>query len=153
MRGIGGPLLCIGDLLGDVGESDTSDSRHDQTLKSPPSHSSSHPDLHFQPSDLSKVFQENYDRLNKALSGTDHSWTSLTLKVMRPAAVIELGSWNFNMSFDLCLERLGQRFRAISEADDFSEFQSLCCVGPSVSFRFDVIHLASLMTFVDIWKY
>uniref|UniRef100_A0A7C8ZWI4 Uncharacterized protein n=1 Tax=Opuntia streptacantha TaxID=393608 RepID=A0A7C8ZWI4_OPUST len=81
MRGIGGPLLCIGDLLGDVGEPDTSDNRHNQTLKSPPTSSSSHPDLHFQPSDLSKLFQENYDQLNKALSGTDHSWTSLTLKL------------------------------------------------------------------------
>ncbi|KAL9229124.1 hypothetical protein vseg_004627 [Gypsophila vaccaria] len=80
MKGIGGPLLSIGDLLSDLNESNTS-------LHSPNSPSLSHQlshlnlNLNLQPSDLSKLFQENYDQLNQALSGTDHSWTSLTLKL------------------------------------------------------------------------
>ncbi|CAI8585460.1 unnamed protein product [Vicia faba] len=85
MRGIGGPLLCIGDLLSDVGEENeqggtTSSSYH------PSSGSSSLSDLNNnnnQPlPDLTKLFQENYDHLNEALNSTDdHSWTSLTLKL------------------------------------------------------------------------
>ncbi|CAO2826322.1 unnamed protein product [Amaranthus hypochondriacus] len=82
MRGVGGPLLCIGDLLSDVGDAEPQPQI--QTPHSPSSLSSSRLNdlqLHFQPSRLSQLFQENYDELNKALSGTDHSWTSLTLKL------------------------------------------------------------------------
>ncbi|CAL5189292.1 unnamed protein product [Lathyrus oleraceus] len=83
MRGIGGPLLCIGDLLSDVGEENedggtTSSSYH------PSSNPSSLSDLNNnnQPlPDLTKLFQENYYHLNEALNATDHSWTSLTLKL------------------------------------------------------------------------
>lgn len=118
MRGIGGPLLCIGDLLGDVGESDTSDSRHDQTLKSPPSPSSSHPDhLHFQPSDLSKLFQENYDQLNKALSGTDHSWTSLTLKLCTALDTAKKLIESTNSNVMVLSERVGELEKVIKMED------------------------------------
>ncbi|KAL8159246.1 hypothetical protein V2J09_000783 [Rumex salicifolius] len=96
MRGIGGPLLCIGDLLSDVGEPDDDIAvpglghhlrRGDRSPLSPapssPSSSSSRLnfDLDFQPTDLNKLFQENYNQLTRALDGTDHSWTSLTLKL------------------------------------------------------------------------
>ncbi|KAK7284847.1 hypothetical protein RJT34_19600 [Clitoria ternatea] len=72
MRGIGGPLLCIGDLLNDVGE-------EGQTSPAPPPPPSLLNDAPLP--DLTKLFQDNYDHLNSALSGTDHSWTSLTLKL------------------------------------------------------------------------
>ncbi|KAH7861111.1 hypothetical protein Vadar_021739 [Vaccinium darrowii] len=93
MRGIGGPLLCIGDLLSDVGECDGGDSYNHLMVDSPPSpsppssstpsSSSSFPNLNLslQPADLTKLFQEKYDHLNKALAGSDHSWTTLTLEL------------------------------------------------------------------------
>ncbi|KAM7511049.1 hypothetical protein LguiB_009924 [Lonicera macranthoides] len=81
MRGAGGPLLCIGDLLSDVGEEDGAASNPQSPFS--PSSSTSLPDSHLnlQPDHLIKLFQENYDHLNEALTGTDHSWTALTLKL------------------------------------------------------------------------
>ncbi|XP_058775243.1 uncharacterized protein LOC131649498 [Vicia villosa] len=81
MRGIGGPLLCIGDLLSDVGEENEEGGTSSSSI-----HPSSLSDLNNnnnQPlPDLTKLFQENYDHLNEALNTTDdHSWTSLTLKL------------------------------------------------------------------------
>ncbi|MED6208222.1 hypothetical protein PIB30_043037 [Stylosanthes scabra] len=90
MRGIGGPLLCIGDLLSDVGEegdatvvaSPMAEYRHHDNLssRSPSSNCLSDLDGASHVPDLTKLFQENYDHLVSALAGTDHSWTSLTLK-------------------------------------------------------------------------
>ncbi|XVF36877.1 hypothetical protein REPUB_Repub19eG0096500 [Reevesia pubescens] len=86
MRGIGGPLLTIGDLLSDVGEESGAapdhHHHHDTSLPSPSS-SSSILDFNDAPQslDLTKLFQENYDKLNEALAGSDHSWTALTLKL------------------------------------------------------------------------
>ncbi|XP_057973445.1 uncharacterized protein LOC131161599 [Malania oleifera] len=81
MRGIGGPLLSIGDLLNDVGDG----SQETPLLSSPSSPQSSPSILNSSHSarklDLIQLFQENYDRLNEALAGTDHSWTALTLKL------------------------------------------------------------------------
>lgn len=54
MRGVGGPLLCIGDLLSDVGESDAGgDQLPSHPINTPP------PDFNssLQPSDLNKLFQ------------------------------------------------------------------------------------------------
>ncbi|KAM7253229.1 hypothetical protein ACFE04_025847 [Oxalis oulophora] len=73
--GVGGPLLCIGDLLSDVqGEDSINPPQqlhdHDETSISD-----------FKSSHLPKLFQETYNQLNEALAGTDHSWTSLTLKL------------------------------------------------------------------------
>ncbi|XP_021283822.1 uncharacterized protein LOC110416237 [Herrania umbratica] len=84
MRGVGGPLLTIGDLLSDVGDESGAAPdhlhHHDTTLPSP---SSSIFDANDVPQslDLIKLFQENYEKLNEALSGSDHSWTALTLKL------------------------------------------------------------------------
>lgn len=52
MRGVGGPLLCIGDLLNDVGEGD-SGVPHDHPTPSPYAAETSN----LQPSDLPKLFQ------------------------------------------------------------------------------------------------
>ncbi|KAG4958936.1 hypothetical protein JHK87_035569 [Glycine soja] len=75
-RGIRGPLLCIGDLLNDIGEEEEKGRGHSLLREASPSPSSS------LLNNLTKLFQEHYDHLNSTLSGTDHSWTSLTLKVM-----------------------------------------------------------------------
>ncbi|CAN8246904.1 unnamed protein product [Cochlearia groenlandica] len=78
MRGVGGPLLTIGDLLADLG---------DDTVESPENvsdHASSsklESDVISGPLDLTKLFQENYDKLNSVFGGSDHSWTSLTLEL------------------------------------------------------------------------
>ncbi|CAI9764039.1 unnamed protein product [Fraxinus pennsylvanica] len=76
MRGVGGPLLCIGDLLNDVGEGD-SGVPHDHPTPPPAAADTSN----LQPSDLPKLFQENFDQLKAAFDGEDHSWTALTLKL------------------------------------------------------------------------
>ncbi|CAN0892510.1 hypothetical protein LINGRAHAP2_LOCUS17576 [Linum grandiflorum] len=73
MKGVGGPLLNIGDLLSDLAEKD-------EAQQQQPSSSSSPTD--FPPSmDLLKLFQENYEELNEALEGSDPNWTALTLKL------------------------------------------------------------------------
>ncbi|XP_022753220.1 uncharacterized protein LOC111301659 [Durio zibethinus] len=87
MRGIGGPLLTIGDLLSDVGEEygAAPDHHHhdDATLPSLSSSSSSILDSNDAPQtlDLTRLFQVNYEKLSEALAGSDHSWTALTLKL------------------------------------------------------------------------
>lgn len=71
MRGVGGPLLCISDLLSDVGEENIAlleDPAPPQLSNLPPSH-------------LPSLFQENFNELRGALDGADHSWTALTLKL------------------------------------------------------------------------
>ncbi|KAI3951617.1 hypothetical protein MKX01_018733 [Papaver californicum] len=80
MRGVGGPLLCIGDLLSDVSEaSEIGD--HNGTSSSLSSTRSISTDSALPPSKLPQLFQENYSQLSEALAGTDHSWTALTLKL------------------------------------------------------------------------
>ncbi|XP_047937758.1 uncharacterized protein LOC125185286 isoform X1 [Salvia hispanica] len=75
MRGVGGPLLCISDLLSDVGE-ESSGGPHDHA--SPPDAA----DFSKLPaSEIPKLFQENFNELKGALEGDDHSWTALTLKL------------------------------------------------------------------------
>lgn len=82
MRGIGGPLLCIGDLLSDVGEESID---VDDGVGSSSSLSSTtfipNSNLGLQSSQLPQLFQETYDQLKEALGGSDHSWTALTLKL------------------------------------------------------------------------
>ncbi|CAH8272669.1 unnamed protein product [Arabidopsis lyrata] len=79
MRGVGGPLLSIGDLLADLGE-ETGDSPENNPNPDNSSKSDSN-DAISGPLDLTRLFQENYDKLNDAFAGSDHSWTSLTLEL------------------------------------------------------------------------
>ncbi|CAL9232001.1 unnamed protein product [Arabidopsis halleri] len=79
MRGVGGPLLSIGDLLADLGE-ETGDSPENNPNPEISSKSDSD-DAISGPLDLTRLFQENYDKLNDAFAGSDHSWTSLTLEL------------------------------------------------------------------------
>ncbi|KAK1263229.1 hypothetical protein QJS04_geneDACA018585 [Acorus gramineus] len=78
MRGVGGPLLCIADLLSDLSASTDGDVQ--TSLPSISVGSSSSPDL--KPSNLHQLFEETYNQLTESLSGTtDHSWALLTLKL------------------------------------------------------------------------
>ncbi|MQM07452.1 hypothetical protein Taro_040295 [Colocasia esculenta] len=95
MRGAGGPLLCIGDLLHDLADDDAGAADHQGSPSSvspsmlspsPPSSTAGGavprgdaPPL--RPSDLHDQFQETYTQLTESLMGTDHSWTALTLKL------------------------------------------------------------------------
>ncbi|KAL9396170.1 hypothetical protein Peur_010423 [Populus x canadensis] len=89
MKGVGGPLLCIGDLLSDLAEKEEEEEDVVSAAAaaaaadrwSPPSSVSDSKNNSLQSLDLTKLFQEEYDRLNQALDGTDHSWTALTLKL------------------------------------------------------------------------
>ncbi|KAI3787981.1 hypothetical protein L2E82_00527 [Cichorium intybus] len=82
--GVGGPLLCIGDLFSDVGEEDAATTT-DEIIHNSHRHCSVEDadivNQHIQPSDLTKLYQESYKCLNDALSGTSHSWTTHTLEL------------------------------------------------------------------------
>ncbi|GAB4844882.1 hypothetical protein Ancab_038274 [Ancistrocladus abbreviatus] len=118
MRGVGGPLLCIGDLLNDVGE--PGEHQQGQIPQSPSSSSSSlHPsfDTNLQPSDLTRLFQENYDELNKALTGADHSWTSLTIKLCTALDSANKLIKSTNTNVVMLSDKLGELERIIKKGD------------------------------------
>ncbi|XP_068642614.1 uncharacterized protein [Aristolochia californica] len=80
MRGVGGPLLCVGDLLADVGDANE---EHQPSFPPPPPSAVDHNEP-VSPSQLQHLFEKNYYELKKALTGmepSDHSWTALTLKL------------------------------------------------------------------------
>ncbi|XP_030928824.1 uncharacterized protein LOC115954950 [Quercus lobata] len=118
MRGIGGPLLCIGDLLSDLGESDdTATPHHHETpLSSSPSSISS-PTNTPQALDLTKFFQEDYDHLNEALSGTDHSWTALTLKLCSALETANELVLSTNSNARLLSEKVGELEKIVKKGD------------------------------------
>ncbi|XP_041013422.1 LOW QUALITY PROTEIN: uncharacterized protein LOC121256646 [Juglans microcarpa x Juglans regia] len=119
MRGIGGPLLCIGDLLRDLGDTDgAAPSRHPQTpLSSSPSSVSS-PMTPLNPSlDLTKLFQEEYNHLNEALSGTDHSWTALTLKFCSALETANKLVQSTNSNVSLLSEMVGELEKIVKRGD------------------------------------
>ncbi|KAJ1279644.1 hypothetical protein BS78_04G169900 [Paspalum vaginatum] len=78
MRGVGGPLLTIGDLLSDLavdGSEDPLAGVGDAPAPSSPSAGKA------DPSDLSGLFEEHYNNLMKALQENDPSWPLLMLKL------------------------------------------------------------------------
>ncbi|KAI3784275.1 hypothetical protein L1987_43371 [Smallanthus sonchifolius] len=83
--GLGGPLLCIGDLLNDVGEEDTTTANEvispSHRPNSSPIEAADLTNQQIHPSDLTKLYQESYKCLNDALDGTSHSWTAHTLEL------------------------------------------------------------------------
>ncbi|XP_059630775.1 uncharacterized protein LOC132273746 [Cornus florida] len=118
MRGVGGPLLCIGDLLSDVGERDGGDQPNVETSFSPSSSSAPiNSNLNLQPSDLTKLFQENYDQLNEALAGTDHSWTALMLKLCKALETAKKLVQSTNSHVGMLSEKVGELERIIKRAD------------------------------------
>jgi len=82
MRGVGGPLLTIGDLLSDLavdGGDDPLAAGGDASVPSSPSAAQQAGEA--DPSDLSRLFEEHYNNLMKALQENDPSWPSLMLKL------------------------------------------------------------------------
>ncbi|MCL7041792.1 hypothetical protein MKW94_028844 [Papaver nudicaule] len=102
MRGAGGPLLSIGDLLSDVSEEASEIGDHNETTSSLSSSTLSiSTDSVLPASKLPQLFQENYSQLSEALDGTDHSWTALTLKLCSALETADklVQSNNSNISF------------------------------------------------------
>ncbi|XP_021809311.1 uncharacterized protein LOC110752864 [Prunus avium] len=118
MRGVGGPLLCIGDLLSDVGESDASppppppppQQQHEPSSSSPISSST-------ESLDLTKLFQENYEQLNEALVGTDHSWAALTLKLCSALDTANKLVQSTNSNVMSLSEKVGELEGVVKRAD------------------------------------
>ncbi|GLJ53805.1 hypothetical protein SUGI_1148480 [Cryptomeria japonica] len=73
-RQLGGPLLCVGDLLSDLSLQDDDNNYNDSQQCSSSTFPQSQQTLH-------EIFENNYKDLNVALMNSDHSWTSLTQKV------------------------------------------------------------------------
>ncbi|XP_050364058.1 uncharacterized protein LOC126782787 [Argentina anserina] len=113
MKGVGGPLLCIGDLLSDVGESDASPPLQQHE----PSASSAAFSSPTQNPDLTKLFQENYEQLNEALAGTDHSWAGLTLKLCGALETANKLVQTTNSNVTMLSEKVGDLERVIKRAD------------------------------------
>ncbi|PRQ26508.1 hypothetical protein RchiOBHm_Chr6g0295401 [Rosa chinensis] len=113
MKGVGGPLLCIGDLLSDVGESDASapPQHHEPSASASISTSTS------QNPDLTNLFQENYEQLNEALAGTDHSWAALTLKLCGALETANKLVKTTNSNVTLLSEKVGDLEEVIKRAD------------------------------------
>ncbi|KAL5206956.1 hypothetical protein ABZP36_031391 [Zizania latifolia] len=78
MRGIGGPLLTIGDLLSDLAV-DGGEVGGEASVPSSPSEA--HQVEEADPSELNRIFGEHYDNLMKSLRENDPSWPSLMLKL------------------------------------------------------------------------
>ncbi|GFY85334.1 hypothetical protein Acr_04g0000720 [Actinidia rufa] len=143
MKGIGGPLLCIGDLLSDVGDGDGGDHHHSplspSSSSSTPSSSLPNSNPNLQPSDLAKLFRvplslslnheciqianvssvsnEKYDHLNEALAGTDHSWTALTLELCTALETANKLVQSTNSQVELLSEKVGELERVIKRGD------------------------------------
>ncbi|KAL5558374.1 hypothetical protein UlMin_034585 [Ulmus minor] len=118
MRGVGGPLLCIGDLLSDLGESDSNPSQPDLHTRSSSSASSvSGPIDASQNLDLTKIYQENYKNLNEALAGSDHSWTAQTLKLCSALETANKLVQSTNSNVRSLTEKVGELEQVIKRGD------------------------------------
>ncbi|KAK4798872.1 hypothetical protein SAY86_024237 [Trapa natans] len=117
MRGIGGPLLCIGDLLSDVGEENIPPIESMTPPSLSPSSSSRDSKDALQPSDLPQRFQESYDELIEALAYGDHSWTALTLKLCSSLEKANVLVQSTNSNTRLLLEKMGELEKIIRRGD------------------------------------
>ncbi|KAF5740303.1 hypothetical protein HS088_TW11G00370 [Tripterygium wilfordii] len=116
MRGVGGPLLCIGDLLSDLGEEEAA---NDVAV---PDHREASPipnyeDVSQSSLDLAELFKETYDRLDKALAGTDHSWTALTLKLCSALETANKLVQSTNANVSLLSEKVGKLEGIVKRGD------------------------------------
>ncbi|XP_061341958.1 uncharacterized protein LOC133288256 [Gastrolobium bilobum] len=115
MRGIGGPLLCIGDLLGDVGDEGGGDSLRREASPSSLSILNNAPPDPLP--DLTNLFQENYEHLNSALAGSDHSWTSLTLKLCTALETANELVQSTNSNVSSLLEKVEELQKIVKRGD------------------------------------
>uniref|UniRef100_A0ACD5ZBJ5 Uncharacterized protein n=1 Tax=Avena sativa TaxID=4498 RepID=A0ACD5ZBJ5_AVESA len=84
MRGVGGPLLTVSDLLSDLavdGGDDHLDGSGDASVPSSPLAAQQVEEA--DPSDLQRLFEKDYDNLMKSLRENDPSWPSLMLELCR----------------------------------------------------------------------
>ncbi|KAG7032788.1 hypothetical protein SDJN02_06838 [Cucurbita argyrosperma subsp. argyrosperma] len=127
MRGTGGPLLCIGDLLCDVGEEEAGEGKgSNETPKSVISSTSSSASVSTLPlvsetPDLPKLFQENYDQLNKSFDDNDHSWTALTLKMCSALDTASKLVESTNSNSRFLLEKIVELEQVLEKGDSTRE--------------------------------
>ncbi|KAJ4824807.1 hypothetical protein Tsubulata_022147 [Turnera subulata] len=119
MKGVGGPLLCIGDLLNDLSEEQVCIGEKHQEENDLPSSSSSSipPDNTLQSAHLTQLFQEHYSQLNDALSGTDHSWTALTLKLCTALETANKLVQSTNSNVRVLCEKVGEVEKIVKRGD------------------------------------
>ncbi|MED6147351.1 hypothetical protein PIB30_043331 [Stylosanthes scabra] len=102
MRGIGGPLLCIGDLFSDVGE------EGDASVVASPMRNIA----------ITKTFPlEDYDHLVSALAGTNHCWTSLTLKLCTALETANQLVQSTSTNATSLSEKVGELQKIVKRAD------------------------------------
>ncbi|ERM97608.1 hypothetical protein AMTR_s00173p00047230 [Amborella trichopoda] len=101
---VGGPLLSIGDLLSDLSQHHQDATAHpDLSSKQQPQVVDHH---HHRPLHLQSLFEENYEQLNEALTGTGHSWTALTLKLCTAVETADRLVQSANSNAGLLLEKV-----------------------------------------------
>ncbi|KAJ3704175.1 hypothetical protein LUZ61_007880 [Rhynchospora tenuis] len=119
MRGVGGPLLCIGDLLCDVADDDVSTVDTLEIPSSSPSSSASpaSPSEPSSPSDLNRLFEEHYNELVKSLDGNDHSWTNLMLKLCATLKIADKSVVAADSNVQLLLEKVAMLESLLKRGD------------------------------------
>ncbi|RVW17702.1 hypothetical protein CK203_071768 [Vitis vinifera] len=63
------------------------------------------------------LIHENYDQLNKAFAGTDHSWTALTLKLCTALQTANTLVQSTNTKVELLSEKVGELERVVKRGD------------------------------------
>ncbi|KAJ4821347.1 histone-lysine N-methyltransferase [Rhynchospora pubera] len=116
MRGVGGPLLCIGDLLCDVADDDVS-SVEAQEIPSSSSASPTSPSEPSSPSDLNRLFEEHYNELVKSLDGNDHSWTNLMVKLCATLKIADKLVVSADSNVQLLLEKVAMLESLLKRGD------------------------------------
>ncbi|KAJ1688182.1 hypothetical protein LUZ63_019572 [Rhynchospora breviuscula] len=116
MRGVGGPLLCIGDLLCDVADDDVS-TVEAQEIPSSSSASPTSPSEPSSPSDLNCLFEEHYNELVKSLDGNDHSWTNLMLKLCATLKIADKLVVSADSNVQLLLEKVAMLESLLKRGD------------------------------------
>ncbi|KAJ4768613.1 histone-lysine N-methyltransferase [Rhynchospora pubera] len=116
MRGVGGPLLCIGDLLCDVADDDVS-SVEAQEIPSSSSASTTSLSEPSSPSDLNRLFEEHYNELVKSLDGNDHSWTNLMVKLCATLKIADKLVVSADSNVQLLLEKVAMLESLLKRGD------------------------------------
>ncbi|XP_078168708.1 histone-lysine N-methyltransferase [Carex rostrata] len=117
MRGVGGPLLCIGDLLCDVADDDVISVDAQEIPSSPSPSISSFPTSPPEPSDLNRLFEDHYNELVESLDGNDHSWTDLMLKLCATLKVADKLIASADSNVQLLLEKVAMLESLLKRGD------------------------------------
>ncbi|VAH51471.1 unnamed protein product [Triticum turgidum subsp. durum] len=118
MRGVGGPLLTVSDLLSDLtveGGDDHLDGGGDASAPSSPLEA--HQVEEAEPSELQRLFAEDYDNLMKSLQENDPSWPSLMLKLCRALKTSDKLLSYANMKAEQLLEKVEKLEHVLERGD------------------------------------